>query len=71
MAKEEAIERGGDVVEAVRAGFFQVRIDSGQIGLARASGRMDRARIKVNAGDAVRVELTRYDPARGRIVGRL
>jgi len=74
---KDIIELEGKVVEALPNAVFRVQIDlpagktgSGQELLAHISGKMRLHRIKVIPGDSVRVELSPYDQARGRIVYR-
>ena len=70
MAQEEKIEVEGTVVEALPNTMFRVQIDDGPEVLAYLAGRMKKFYIKVLLGDRVRVELTPYDPTRGRITYR-
>jgi translation initiation factor IF-1 len=71
MPKQDtAIEVEGTVVEALPDTTFKVRLDSGHEVLAYLSGKMRKYYIRVLLGDRVRVELTPYDPKRGRIVYR-
>lgn len=68
--KEEAIEATGVVVEEVR-GAFRVKLDEmDHIVLCRLAGRMRKFRIRVVPGDHVTVEISPYDPTRGRITYR-
>jgi len=47
-----------------------VRLENGHIILAHLSGKMRMNKIRLLVGDGVKVELTPYDLARGRIVYR-
>ncbi len=67
---EEKIEVEGVVVEALPNTMFKVLLDNNHEVLAYLSGRMKKYYIKVLLGDRVRVELSPYDPKRGRIVYR-
>ncbi len=69
--KEEKIEFEGEVVEALRNRMFRVLLDNGHETLGYTSGRLKRYRIRILAGDRVRIELSPYDLDRGRIVYRL
>lgn len=69
--REEKIELEGEIVEALRNRMFRVRLDNGHEALGYASGKMKRFRIRMLAGDRVRIELSPYDLNRGRIVYRL
>ncbi|MGM0596553.1 MAG: translation initiation factor IF-1 [Myxococcota bacterium] len=70
MAKEEQIELEGEVVEVLAGGQFRVKTDNGLVVLAHLSGKMRRFRIRVVLGDRVTVEVSPYDPTRGRITYR-
>ncbi|MDA3865092.1 MAG: translation initiation factor IF-1 [Deltaproteobacteria bacterium] len=70
MAKEEQIELEGEVVEVLAGGRFRVKTDNGLVVLSHLSGKMRRFRIRVVLGDRVTVEVSPYDPTRGRITYR-
>ncbi len=72
MAKQEdTIRVQGTVVEALPNATFRIEVEGGLEVLARAAGKMRRGRyIRILPGDRVDVELSAYDPAKGRIVWR-
>lgn len=70
MAKKEAVEVEGTVIEPLTNGMFRVELPNGHKVLAHASGKMRRYFIKVVRGDRVLVELSPYDLTRGRITYR-
>lgn len=70
MAKEEAIEVQGRVVEPLPNAMFRVELENGHQVLAHISGKMRMHYIKILPGDTVTVELSPYDLTRGRIVYR-
>ena len=70
MAKEEAIEVEGSVVEPLPNAMFRVKLDNGHVVLAHISGKMRKNYIRILTGDKVRVELTPYDLSKGRITYR-
>jgi translation initiation factor IF-1 len=70
MAKEEAIEVEGRVVEPLPNAMFRVELGNGHRVLAHISGKMRMHFIKILPGDKVTVELSPYDLTRGRIVYR-
>jgi translation initiation factor IF-1 len=70
MAKEEAIEVEGRVVEPLPNAMFRVELDNGHKVLAHISGKMRMHFIKILPGDKVTVELSPYDLTRGRITYR-
>ncbi len=70
MAKEEAIEVEGKVIEPLPNAMFRVELENGHRVLAHISGEMRMHFIKILPGDRVTVELSPYDLSRGRIVYR-
>ena len=70
MAKEEAIEVEGSVIEPLPNAMFRVKLDNGHVVLAHISGKMRKFYIRILPGDRVTVELSPYDLARGRITYR-
>ena len=70
MPKGEAIEVVGKVLETLPNAMFRVELENGHRVLAHISGKMRMHYIKILPGDRVRVELSPYDLARGRIVFR-
>ncbi|HEX9860782.1 MAG TPA: translation initiation factor IF-1 [Nitrospirota bacterium] len=70
MAKEEAIEVQGKILERLPNAMFRVELDNGHIILAHISGKMRMYFIKILPGDRVTVELSPYDLTRGRITYR-
>ena len=70
MIKEEKIEVEGVVTEALPNTMFRVKLKDERIVLCHLSGKMRKYYIKVMPGDTVKLEMTAYDEARGRIVYR-
>jgi translation initiation factor IF-1 len=70
MAKQEAIEVEGKVIEPLPNAMFRVELEGGHQILAHISGKMRMHFIKILPGDTVTVELSPYDLTRGRIVYR-
>jgi translation initiation factor IF-1 len=70
MAKKEAIEVEGTVVEPLPNGMFRVELPNGHKVLAHISGKIRMHYIKILPGDRVIVELSPYDLNRGRITYR-
>ncbi len=68
---EEVLKVEGTVVETLRDAGFRVRLEDGREVIARAAGKMRRGRpIRIIPGDRVDLELSIYDPTKGRIVWR-
>lgn len=71
LAKDkEAIRAEGVISESLPNTTFRVLLDSGPEILAYISGKMRMHYIRILPGDRVVVEITPYDPGRGRIVYR-
>jgi len=70
MAKEEAIQVEGTIVEPLPNAMFRVELENGHKVLAHISGKMRMHFIKILPGDKVTIELSPYDLSRGRIVFR-
>ncbi len=71
MAKKEALEVEGTVVEALPNAMFRVELANGHQVLAHISGKIRMHYIRVLPGDKVLIELSPYDLGRGRITYRL
>ncbi|MDX2128250.1 MAG: translation initiation factor IF-1 [Chloroherpetonaceae bacterium] len=67
MAKEEAIEIDGVILEALPNASFRVKLENNLEILAHISGKMRMNFIKILPGDRVRVEVSPYDLSKGRI----
>ncbi len=70
MAKEEAVEVEGTVIEPLPNAMFRVQLDNKMTILAHISGKMRMHYIKILPGDRVTVQMTPYDLSRGRIIYR-
>lgn len=70
VAKERTIQVEGTVVEPLPNAMFRVKLDNGHVILAHVCGRMRMHFVRILPGDRVKVELTPYDPNRGRITWR-
>ena len=68
--KEDKIEVEGTVVEALPNTQFLVELENKHRILAYLSGKMRKYYIRILLGDRVRVEMSMYDPSRGRITYR-
>lgn len=70
MAKKDAIEVEGKVVELLPNTMFRVELANGHRILANISGKMRLHFIRILPGDTVRVEMSPYDLTKGRITYR-
>ena len=64
----QTIEVDGKVTQALPNTMFRVELTDGRLILATLKGKMRRAYVRIFPGDKVKVEMTPYDEARGRIV---
>ena len=71
LAKKDAIEVEGTVIEPLPNTMFAVELENGHRVLAHISGKLRMNFIRILPGDRVRVELSPYDLTRGRITYRL
>jgi translation initiation factor IF-1 len=71
VAKKDAIEVEGTVVEPLPNTMFRIELENGHHVLAHISGKLRMNFIRILPGDRVRVELSPYDLTRGRITYRL
>ena len=67
MAKDDVIVFSGVVEDKLPNTMFRVKLENGHEILATVCGKMRNARIWVNIGEHVRVEMTPYDLDKGRI----
>lgn len=70
MPKEEAIEVEGTIIESLPNAMFKVELENGHKVLAHICGKMRMNFIRILPGDKVKLELSPYDLARGRIIYR-
>ena len=70
MCKDDVFELEGRVVEALPNAMFQVKLENGHVILAHISGKLRMNFIRILPGDKVTVEVSTYDPTRGRITWR-
>jgi translation initiation factor IF-1 len=67
---QDSIRTEGVVLEARPNTTFLVQLDAGPEILAHVGGKMRRHYIRILPGDRVVVEISTYDPEKGRIVYR-
>ena len=70
MAKSEAIEVEGIVLEKLPNAMFKVEIEGGHVILAHISGKLRMNYIKILPGDKVTLALSPFDLSKGRIIWR-
>jgi len=68
---DDVIEVEGKIVAVLPGTKFRVELPNGHVVLADISGKLRKHFIKITTGDMVKMEMSRYDLNRGRIVYRL
>lgn len=72
MAKsDDILEFEGNIVDVLPNQMFKVELDNGHLVTCYTGGKMRQFRIRLVAGDKVRIEMTPYDLEKGRITRRL
>ena len=71
MAKEGILEFEGSIVEVLPNQMFKVELENGHVVTCYTGGKMRQFKIRLVAGDKVRIEMTPYDLDKGRITRRL
>ena len=71
MAKQGSIEQFGVIIENLSNSMFRVELDNGMETICHISGKIRINNIRLMTGDKVKVEMSPYDLAKGRIVTRL
>jgi translation initiation factor IF-1 len=67
VARENAIQAEGRIVEVLAATLYRVELPNGHRLLAYPSGRRRLTFERMGVGDTVRVEMSPYDLSRGSI----
>ena len=65
---KETTKVNGVVTEALPNTMFRVELEDGRTILATLKGILRRRYVRIFPGDGVKVEMTKYDEERGRIV---
>ena len=68
--EKNLIKVQGTVTETLPNASFKVELESGAQILAHVSGKMRMRYIRILPGDIVEMEVSPYDPTRGRITWR-
>jgi translation initiation factor IF-1 len=72
MNSEKAIVLEGTIMMVLPGTMFRVALANDHLVLAHISGKMRKRRfIRLTIGDRVKMEMSPYDTAKGRIVYRL
>jgi len=71
MAKEGILEFEGSIIDVLPNQMFKVELENGHVVTCYTGGKMRQFKIRLVAGDKVRIEMTPYDLEKGRITRRL
>ena len=72
MAKNDGIiELEGTITDVLPNQMFKVALDNGHLVTCYTGGKMRQFKIRLVAGDKVKIEMTPYDLEKGRIVFRV
>jgi translation initiation factor IF-1 len=72
MAKNsDIIEMEGSITEVLPSQKFKVLLENGHTVLAYTAGKMRQFKIRLVAGDRVKIEISPYDLEKGRITYRI
>ena len=71
MAKDDAIQMQGEIIETLPNATFRVRLENDHVVLGHISGKMRMNYIRILPGDKVTVEMTPYDLTKARIIFRV
>ena len=71
MAKDDAIQMQGEIIETLPNATFRVKLENDHVVLGHISGKMRMNYIRILPGDKVTVEMTPYDLTKGRIIFRV
>jgi translation initiation factor IF-1 len=71
MNKEDIIELEGTIVEVLPNQTYKVELENRHQIICYTSGKMRQFKIRLVQGDKVKVEMTPYDLAKGRIMFRV
>ena len=70
MKEEQYLEARGEITQNLNGYWYVVKLITGHEIKCVTAGRMVRNKIRIQPGDPVMVEVSIYDPARGRIFFR-
>ena len=68
---KDLLEVEGKILEVLPNQMFKVGLDNGHTVTAYTGGKMRQFKIKMVAGDNVKLEISPYDLDKGRIIFRL
>ena len=70
MSRETVIEGQGKVIEVLPRSVFRVEMPNGHRVLAHLSRKMRVELVRIDSGDAVRIEMSPFDLSEGCIISK-
>ena len=67
----DIIEFEGSIIEVLPNQMFKVELENEHVVTCYTAGKMRQFKIRLVAGDRVRIEMTPYDLSKGRITFRI
>jgi len=67
----DLFELEGSITEVLPNQMFKVELDNQHVVMCYTAGKMRQFKIRLVAGDRVKVEMTPYDLSKGRIIFRI
>ncbi|XP_016512258.1 translation initiation factor IF-1, chloroplastic [Nicotiana tabacum] len=71
LSQEQKWTHEGSITESLPNGMFRVKLDNADVVLGYISGKIRKNFIRLLPGDRVKIEVSRYDSTKGRIIYRL
>lgn len=68
---DDVIQVEGKIVQVLPGTMFRVELPNKHVVLANISGKLRKHFIKITTGDTVKMEMSKYDLNKGRIVYRM
>ena len=68
---DDTLEFEGEIIDVLPNQMFKVKIENGHDVMCYTGGKMRQNRIRLVAGDKVKVAITPYDLQKGRITYRI
>lgn len=68
MRNQGSVEIDGRILETLPNTMFKVELSDGRVILTSLKGSLRKRYVRIFPGDRVKIEITKYDKERGRII---